>query len=496
MQIPTSNISWVPDPFWMVYQKFAEHSAWYSGDPNQLLNMYNANVAPTANGRFWAEQRTSEMESVVHIPLASDIATFSADMLFSEEPDMRIVEADEKNASGEAKRAQERLEQIVNDGGLINKLLEAGETCAALGGCYLKPVWDSELADFPILTVAQPDNALPTFRFGMLQSVLFHKVIERDGNSVYRLLEYHEPGLIKNALFLGTETRIGSNVGLTYRQDTAEIPEEIQTGIDDILVRYVPNKMPNKLWRGSALGMSDFAGSESLLSALDATMSSWIRDIELGRSRIIVPETFLDKPDKDSDAYFNAGREIFTTLEMDPMNADKAPITLSQFNIRMDEHRKTALELIDRIISNAGYSPQSFGLSIEGRAESGTALNIRERKTFITKQKKERFFKPALESILHLMLQIDNVHLGNQTPTDFKPVVTFGDTLQHDINAIANTVNVLKQAESASIDTRVRMLNPDWNDEQVEQEVQMILKETGIAANDPMQIGGNTYDTE
>ena len=37
-------------------------------------------------------------------------------------------------------------------------------------------------------------------------------------------------------------------------------------------------------------------------------------------------------------------------------------------------------ELVRRIFSLAGYAPQSAGLDADGRAESGTALNLRERK--------------------------------------------------------------------------------------------------------------------
>ena len=67
----------------------------------------------------------------------------------------------------------------------------------------------------------------------------------------------------------------------------------------------------------------------------------------------------------------------------------KAQISANQFAIRVEEHINTILDLIERAITYAGYSPQTFGLKIEG-GESGTALNIRERKTYITRQRKTR----------------------------------------------------------------------------------------------------------
>ena len=74
---------------------------------------------------------------------------------------------------------------------------------------------------------------------------------------------------------------------------------------------------------------------------------------------------------------FDIDREVFTLFDLDPLTQKEVGITVSQFEIRTEQHKQTALELLNRIISSAGYSPQTFGLSISGSAESGTALNIR-----------------------------------------------------------------------------------------------------------------------
>src|SRR5690606_36188146 len=106
-------------------------------------------------------------------------------------------------------------------------------------------------------------------------------------------------------------------------------------GIGNILLAsYVPNKRPNKQFRGSALGYADVQGLESILASIDSALSSWIRDIELGRGRIIVPDHFLDF-DGEGNASFDAHREVFAGLPLDPNTATNNPITLSQFQIRM-----------------------------------------------------------------------------------------------------------------------------------------------------------------
>jgi len=50
-------------------------------------------------------------------------------------------------------------------------------------------------------------------------------------------------------------------------------------------------------------------------------------------------------------------------------------------------------------------------------------------------------------------------------------------------------VDLLARAKAASIETRVRMLHPDWTDAEVKAEVETILAEEGMRMPDPMQIG-------
>jgi hypothetical protein len=497
------KMKWIPETWAKYYEQLGEHSAWYSGDTSELINFYSTHRhTPIANGRFWGENINSkDKRTVVHTPIAGDIATFSSDMLFSERPDIVIPEAYERSETGElkdnkrAKEADARLNEIIDQGGVVDRLLEAGETSASLGGVYLKPTWDRDVADVPILTIAQPDNAIPVFKYGFLVGVIFHKIVMKDEKGkIIRLLEhYRNDGWIENGLYIGDEHVIGNRVPLTYLNETATIQPYINSQIDDIICRYVPNKRPHKRFRGTNLGMSDFQGTETLMDSLDLTMTSWIRDIMLGRARLHVGDGML-KTDGNGTMAFDAGAELYVELDIDPsMMGEGKALTATQFAIRTDEHYKTATELTSKILHMAGYAPQSFGMNLDGGI-STESHEIRERKTLITKQKKERFFKTAIDDVLHIMLMIDNIHLGNTTPTEFRPNTTFADTLGHDIKAVANTVNMLSTARSASIQTRVEMLHPDWTIEEVKDEVARIREEEGLNAEDPITIGGKNYD--
>lgn len=499
MPLPKDNMQWPPIEWQETYRLYDEWAAWYSGDPMRLADVHGGAVfTPTPKGRFWAKLQSGERKVMLHVPIAGDIATASADLLFSEAPRIAIPEAQEEN-NGAAQATQDRLEEIIEEGGLHNRLLEAAETAAALGGVFVKPNWDDSLANFPLLSVVQADSALPEFQWGILRAVTLWREIEREQRdetlTIWRHVERHEVGpdgrgRIRHGLYRGSETDIGTRFDLRSKPQTENLDEEVVLPFQGLGIRYVPNMRPNRRMRGSALGHSDYSGTEGLMDALDEVYTSWQRDIRLGKARVVVNEEWLQLEDTSEGNYlaFDDERELFTKLRMDPQ-ADKH-MESYQFAIRMQEHEQTAMNYIERIITSAGYSPQTFGIRIEGRAESGTALRLRERKSFITLAKKQRYWRSPIEDVLWMMLAIDREIFENrQVSTEFRPRVEFADSVQPDPKELAETVRALEQAKSASVRRRVELLNPDWSDAQVEEEVERIRSEEGMAVDDPFQVG-------
>lgn len=452
-------LEWIPDEWREKYAKYAEWSAWYSGDLDRIKPYYKKGI-----------------DSDFHVPIAADLASTSANLLFGEAPLFRIPVKDNEQV---AERTQRRLDEIVNQSDMMSRLIEAAETCAVLGGVFLKPNWDYGFKSFPVLSVVQADSALPVFKWGYLTEVRFWTEIYEDSNrNIYRLIEHHTAGKITNELYKGDKVSMGVPVPLTTLEQTAYLQEEINTGLDTIAVRYIPNMKPNRIWRGSSLGVSDYCGSEGLFGALDMTYSSWMKDIRLGQGRAVIPTSWLER-DENGNLVFDTNTEIFTTLDVDPLAGQNMGVTHFQFDVRVQEHQNTSMELIKNIVSTAGYSPQSFGLEINGQAESGTALNIRERKTIMTRSKKQGYWKTALEDILEMMLTIDKAINGGDYEV-IRPQVDFQDNMAFDLGLIADSIYKLNQAQALSLKTKVRMIHPDWTEQMVDEEIQNISEETGI----------------
>ena len=181
-------------------------------------------------------------------------------------------------------------------------------------------------------------------------------------------------------------------------------------------------------------------------------------------------------------------------MALDIANDKDMKITPSQFAIRADEHAKTAELLIRQIISICGYSPQSFGLDINGQAASGTALLIREKKSFSTRSKKLNYWSMPLERFLTSVLQLDAAlyHKGGVTSAD-RVIVEFPDCMSTDISTIANAVKMMHDAQAASTQIKVKLLHPDWEEGEVLEETARIMQEYGTP--DPSAIA-NTGDLE
>lgn len=503
MPLPDGG-AWPPPHLAPVTRRLAAWSAWYSGDPDQLQAFYEgwqgivydsvsqARVQQHREGwrdrlaRWWWGQPVpvGEKRTKLHVPLASDLASISADLLFSEPPSMYTDHVP----------TQDRLTDLIT-GGMHAALLEGAEICAALGGVFLRVVWDREVADHPWLDPVHADAAVPEWRWGKLAAVTFWRVLHEDDQLVIRHLERHEPGVILHGLYQGTPTQLGRPIPLTEHEATAALADAvtdgnvIETGLDRLTAVYWPNMRPNRLWRNLPaavpLGRSDYAGVEQLFDALDEVYSSWMRDIRLAKARILLPQAYLESLGPGRGAYWDADREAYVGLNIMPENGG-SQITATQFAIRVDEHQRTAQDLIAQILRTAGYSAQTLGL-MGDVAATATEVKARERRSFISRGKKIVYATPALQEAIETLLLVDRQVFG--TPVEpVKPVITFGDSVSEDIQALAQTANILRQAEAASTETIVRLVHPDWSEEQIAAEVQRITADRPEPVPDPFEL--------
>ena len=517
MPLPTGDIAWPPHGFADALGKMSEHEAWWSGDPGRLEQAYgsgamrpairDSQLAGGLVGRaarwWWGTPSTEQTRTRRHIPLASDISETSAALLFSQPPSFS-VEGDTAMTG--------RLDTILNTPAVHSRLLESGELCSALGGVGMRVVWDRAVADHAFLDVVDADHVIPEHRWGQLVAVTFVTILPAPDSRkerVWRWLERHEVdptlgAVVRHGLYDGTKDRLGNPQPYEVHPQTAHLAamvvadgQTVVTGSTRLTAAYVPNVRPNRDFRGrpglEELGRSDYAGIEPVFDALDETWSSLMRDIDLGKGRITVPDYMLQNLGPGRGSVFDSDRTIYSALRGDPRETNSgasADLVVSQFQIRVEEHLATAEALTRTAVKSAGYSPLTFGL-VDEVAMTATETSARERATYRARDAKCRYFGAALGPLLAALLEVDAAAFpgrGGGRPVDVVKV-EWPDAAQDPPSVRAQTVALLRQAEAVSTRQAVAMVHTDWDDTRLDQEAARIMAEQGMGLPDPIGAG-------
>lgn len=513
MALPANGTAWPPAELAPILTKYREYGAWYGNDVETLTDIYTRaagrkGVLSRLRTWFLGAKTSGAVETnSIHVSLAQEICRTSANLLYSEPAKATVVPPTE---SDNVDKVQERLDLIA--GPDFEQLsISAGEISAALGGVFKRITWDTTVKDHVFITKVDADSAWPEFTAGVLTAVTFWRVVGRNNTTVWRLLERHEVrnnvGVIVYGLYQGTDVNLGQAQPFDAHESTAWLlrPDTVTQLLDGNTVStltpglgavYAPNILPSSLWRndplGSNLGRSDLEGIEQKLDALDELYSSWLRDIRLGKGRLIVGESMLTDLGTGKGAGFDLDQTIFTPVKAAPasMADSKMAIEKVQFDIRTEDFLKAIDHFRRIILAAAGYSPSTFGLTDDGGAMTATEVAARQQLSFTTRKRKVLGVKPADEAILAKALATDAAVFPAGGAKPYKVSVEFPDGISDDPKAIAETNQLDYNSQSSSIETRVRTKNPDWDQTKVDEEVALIREEFGLGAlEDPAAFG-------
>jgi hypothetical protein len=507
MPLPVPGSPWPPPFLADLLPQMQQWSAWYSGDIDQLTTAYGgtdiarrlnhpAQLSGGVRGALarilWGRPVADDMEDDRwHVPLASDLTAATAELCWSDPPHIEATSV----------AAQDRIAEYVEDG-LLTTCSEGTELGAALGGHYLQAVLSK---DHPraLCQSLDYDGAWPVFSRGKLMAVAFWWILDTTtSGKVWRHFESHELdpagiGIIRHGLYLGSRDKIGDRQQLSARPETSylvnpdlpllagDIWSTMTPGLD---VAHIPGRTPQRLWRlhplGKSLGRSVFQGVEGAFSKLDDAYSSWLRDVDLGRSRLVVADYLLDTRGPGLGASFDLDRKLITPLAIPRAmgaGAEIDPIRMIQFAIRVEEHRATCQELTEVVLRAASFSAQTFGEDEQGNAQTATGVLSKDSRSMRTRGSILNEERIGLQSIIRKMLAMDQA-AGNGPVADDTVTVSFPEGTEESPLQLAQTVQALRVAEAASDETIVRMVHPDWADDQVTAEVVAIRGQAAAQA--------------
>ncbi len=500
------NTAWPPAPYDMMQEEMSVWTAWWVGDTEELTDIYtnrhlfksktrrNRRTAPNADQRdvfFWGKAN-SQGTKRRHVSVPASVARASAALLFSKPPRISPGPDDEKNTE-----LAERMEKIFGPTAYGGELHEAAELNSVHGTVYLRPWWDREVADHVVPSHVPADRAIPEFRFNRLIAVTFWNVVSEPGeHPVLRHLERHEKGKNYHALYAGDETNLGKRIDLTKHAATAwadKIVDDegcLETGLNSIDVVPVPNILPNRTWHSipglAPLGRSDFDGIEGEFDALDEIHTSWMRDVEDAKSRIIVDESLFTENGPGQGGTYESEKHIYTNARAALGSAADSGGPLIQdikFDIRYQEHAQTAAEAKQHILEHVGISAQHFA---DGPLAVGvmtaTEVNAKDNITETTRGAKINYWLAALDKFVDIVMRLDAIHFQTGLNMTDRPSIKF--SAQHSMSE-ADRAQTVATKRSAGLQSRwegIREMNPDWTDDEIRDEIERIEEDEVKAA--------------
>lgn len=493
MSLPAPGTPYPPPSWQTITAKYHEWSAWWEGDNDLLTATYAGGPRPARQSQysggvvgavarfFWGKPLTAGVtQAKLHLPVAADLATTSAEQVYSSMPTI--------DTPGMA-RAAEHIEHYLADG-LAATLMEGAESGAVFGGRFQAVTRDPRVHDGrPFLTTIHADQAFPEFVWGELVAVNFVWQVDQHNETVLRHVERHElddlgRGIIVHALYEGSRDNIGQPVALTEHPSTAElIPSLTADGVTvdlpltpGLWCAYIPNMRPQRAWRthsvGRYLGRSDFSGVERWFDEIDHAYSEWVADLDLSRGRLIIDEAFLNvSPDLGGGTGFDLDRRIFTPVG----GAGDAGMKEVQFAMRVNELAETIDHFTAKVIQSAGWSQATFGEHSGDTDITATEIRAREKRTLTKRARRINEERTAIKHLVTKMLALDGL------PTAVLDV-EWSATVTPDSKELAETAHMLRIAGAASRETLVRMVHPEWDEGQIREEVVRMVREESIAS--------------
>lgn len=409
-----------------------------------------------------------------------------------------------------SKDASEFLTNLINITAFNDKLTEAA-TCESWSGhCFFKFSHDLTLSDYPIIETSDVTNTEVVKKRGITTAIIFKKWYEQPNKDKYRLDEIYSSNELREATITYRLVKIESkkevlkplgSIPETQELAEAEGMDENGTitfkGLYGMLAFEKPNKMPSLEFPHCNYGASDFEGALDSFDSLDESYSAIINEIRDNRtlrfwdiSLCRFENGIYITPDDGYTRNFIKG-------ESPSGDNDKKSEIISAAD-KTELHKQKYLTALCLAINKAGLSPFALGVTgLESINSSSESQQERNKVTLETRAAKLKLWKPFLEKIFLQLLAYNSWLVKaqgvKQTAFNFVDVdfnntsvnVDFGDYISENVQKRTEIWGVAKTSGISSVETAVREIHSDWDENQIADETNRIYFENGTAADNP-----------
>lgn len=413
-----------------------------------------------------------------------------------------------------------RLKEILNENSFDTDILKASiKETIGLGDAAWHVYFDAGVSNLPIIELIQPERLAIKRKGGrIVEYTIKQQVVINDEPKPYELhtvytrrkkkvkvggvTRYNDDGILqRNRIFDGTHFIERDEQLKKEIFDSYGVKEETVLPLVDFPVIYLPNSLNSSQFSGDMEYSRPYGivfGLESVSSAIDETLSNCVDTIRKSFPFLLIDEQMIPSDfegDKDKGA-FSTRRHSFLT----PKNVKEPDKLLQQIQARLNtsEFVESVKFQINIALNKVGINAATLGLQLSGHVESEATQNAKERNSIRTRNVISADYERYLESLFAVLLQYEDYINGSTVATDAET----GETLlvvndYHGIKAafrkyivdtpeeIGDVLAKKVQSNIMSIFAAVREQHPDWDNESIYKEVNLIHAEK---SGYPMQV--------
>lgn len=500
-------------------KRIEEYRIWYIGSSLLLREFYNNKASRTTLNYFW--HRAPANYRMVHSGVPCLIARAMGQVVFGSGYNLNVsVYNENADKSDELSEQAKSLIMGLQDAIDFNaKVKEAAETESWSGGVFFKLSHDISVSNFPILETATIREAEVIKVRGITQAIIFkfyytyekrqYKLEEiytqdanKDANIVYRLYLRDTKGEEKavdlysipqtRAMFLNEneESILNDNGVVVYK------------GLKSMLAFYKPNRLPSHEFIDLDVGASDYEGAVDSFDALDEVYSEMVSEVRNNKTIRYTPKTMMKKYIDDAGNIVTLEADGFVTnYEVTNSNLDqdaKDKINITNIEDKQDSLKSKYMAFLSSVVNQAGLSPFALGITgLEAVNSSAESQQERNKVTLQTRAEKHETWKPFTEKLLIATLSLnywmrsnfkdieqpfENLDLNyNNTDID----VEFNAYTYPKPEELILTWGGAKTSGVSSTKEAVRNIHPDWDDERIDEEVNLIRYKQGMSLDTP-----------
>lgn len=416
----------------------------YKGDPYWIHKHWTSAM----NNTHRYTQKSLNMPKILAKKMAS--------LVFNQKASILVTEHDSKSSDGKTSPEQwdndanEFIQSVLQDNYFYNNCERYLEYMFGTGGMVMRFYVANGKVKIRFATadafypISQDEN-------GVTECVIASKFVK--GGKYYTLLEWHleddENYIIKNDLYqsvsnstdeLGTKVSLSEIYGTSLKPES-KYPKNYYTRPTFV---YVKPNLANNFSYNSPLGISIYANAVDTLKQLDQAYDMLNQEMEMGRRRIIVPDTMLEGNLNERtgirEKHLNFEERVYQTFSFNnTAGTDSTPtpkdITL---NLRNQEIIDTINSLLDILAAQCGFSAGTFSYNNTQGMETATGVISRNSDTYQSKNSHETILEDAFKNMCITILELGRASQLYSGSTDVDVSVNFDDSIAKDRTENAN----------------------------------------------------------